>query len=332
MKNAISKLSSLVSALAFAGVLSTSSSALAQAAPAEILADDLGNFDCSSGDAAQRAVCTEALAFVNDALHAALLQIERDEPLFLFENTSHAPLATGHSCTHTAEVNYRRLGARIDADDSIALQLESLSEPVLLLREYPAVIDSRVGVQEEFGVRVLGKCVRLGSDSYDASGTARTRAKLSIAFTAGPKSFEPAGRGIRVTLQPTVAVSSALDGTDVPLTDVTGRDLGAIGAILLGIPGTLLRTAGDLFEGESVRGTFSRFTESLLRDLTFAAAPLAPDSVIDQLRLAQLRGQQQAEAGFVNRLQEIGAGRAGGVPTRHCARRGMTIVVDRVHL
>jgi hypothetical protein len=304
MRHVIFKLSGLVSAFAFAGVLSSASSALAQAAPADRLADDLGNFDCASGDAAQQAVCDDALAFVNDALDAALLQIDQDEPLFVYENTAHEALATGHSCTHTAKVNYRRLGARIDAEDSISLQLESLSEPVLLLREYAAVVDARVGVQEEFGTRILGKCVRLGSDSYSASGTTRTHAKLSIAFTAGPQSLERFGRGIKVTLKPTVAVSSALDSSDVPLTEVSGQDFGSIAALILGIPGTLLRTAGDLFEGESVRGTFARFTESVLRDLTFAAAPLAPEFVVDQLRLALLRGQQQAQKGFANRLQE----------------------------
>lgn len=306
MKHAISTLSTLVSAFAFAGVVCSSSSALAQAAPppSSELASSLGNFDCARGDAVQQAVCDDVLEFVNDALDAALLQIERNAPLYVFENTGHVALPTGHSCTHTAKVNYRRLSTRVDAEDGIPLQLESLSEPVLLLREYPAIVDARVGAQEEFGVRVLGKCVRLGSDSYSATGSSGTRAKLSFAFTAGPQSLERVGRSVRVTLKPTVAVSSAVDTSNVPLTEVSGRDLGSIAGLILGIPGTLLRTAGDLFEGESVRGTFARFTDSLLRDLTFAAAPLAPEFVIDQLRSALLRGQQQAQAGFANELQE----------------------------
>ena len=55
-----------------------------------------------------------------------------------------------------------------------------------------------------------------------------TRVKLSVAFTAGPKSLERVGRSIRVTLKPTVAVSSALDGFDGPVEPPAITVIGAV--------------------------------------------------------------------------------------------------------
>lgn len=294
-----------ISSFTALGALLLGSAALAQQAPGggTSLAAELGNFDCAGASPQERFVCDVMLEEVNFALEGALLSVSRNDELFVYEDTRHVPLNTGHSCTHEAKITYQRLGALLDAEDELGLALDDLSEPVLLLRRYPVRLDTQIGVLEEFGYRFLGSCNDLGSDSYRATGSARTQASLSIAFTAGPEITRDARGNVVVSLQPRIAVSSALDDTQTPLT-LSGQDLGPLAALLVGLPGTLLRTAGDLFEGESVRGTFERFTESTLRDLTFAAAPLAPDFVTEQLLGALGRQARQQQAGYANRLEE----------------------------
>jgi hypothetical protein len=222
-----------------------------RAAEAQSAALDV--FDCQSGSFEDQILCSILQAEINEELASRGLSLSQGGLLFNYDNPVATPINTGHSCSHTARIARSRVSALIGRDVELDFEGDMLDEPLVIALELPVRIDARIDMLERFGARILGSCKRVGSDSYFASGSLETQAKVAVAFELRPLRGMDSNGNIVVTLEPRVRVISALENTAVDFRLSGVSPLASIASVVLGVPGTVLRAVDAVFSGDSVR-------------------------------------------------------------------------------
>ncbi len=220
-------------------------------APAATTSGASSPIDCG-GSEEEQVLCGIVQNRVNEELAEHNLRLDRAGLLFNYDNPVPLPIDTGHGCSHRAQISRSRMSARLSSDIDLDLSGDLLDEPLVIAADVPVTLDARLDMLERFGVRVLGRCRQLGSDSYSASGSLDTRARVVVAFSLTPtRRFDADGNDI-ITLQPRVRVLSALEDTSVNFELSGVSPISAIAAVMLGVPGTVLRSAEAVFSQDSV--------------------------------------------------------------------------------
>ena len=168
----------------------------------------LGTLDDGAGADGTGQAALEALVVgrVADELRAADVALEAGAPLYRgrVENREFRD-----GCTETL---VRRLDAsvRLLGDTRLALELDSLADPIRLSLDLAAELDARGRARQRLGVRV-GGCHRLATDNFDVSASGPFRLRLDVELRLRPTFATPA----TLRFEPLVSVDGELVDADI---------------------------------------------------------------------------------------------------------------------
>ncbi|KAK3381811.1 hypothetical protein B0H63DRAFT_502139 [Podospora didyma] len=257
----------------------------------DLLNPVVGFLECAKGDATVQLLCKLLSNRVNTALAAAHITVDRSGILFSYNDGTHKDLDTGHSCTVTAEITGSSASAKLLASATLnfAGNPISLSNPALFVAELPVELSARTDIKERFGQRLLGSCVNLGSDSFHASGSLSTKARLAVLFTFAPSlRLDPSGNYI-LTIKPITKVAAQLIDTNINL-DISGiSPFNGLATALLGGTSSIFKAITHILKGDSLSEVWNDVLHHVI-DVTAGAILSIPFDQLDNLveMLAQL--------------------------------------------
>ena len=164
--------------------------------------------------------CLEIQERINRELEQANLSIKDGGLLYEVNDTRDRTLSS--SCSRRTELKNTNLKAHLLSEASIDLSGNALSKPALFTVDMPVKASARIDLNDRLGKkiryvsgfppRVKSKCIRVGSDSYYAIGSASLRASLVILFSLEPQfAVTPQGDFI-IKIEPIIDVNAAIDG------------------------------------------------------------------------------------------------------------------------
>lgn len=212
-------------------------------------------FDCKSSDRAVQAICKILLAHVNKELEKADLRISSEEILFDYNDGKSFILNGG--CSSETEIRHIHVEGRLRSSHILSFNGNLISEPLILPYRFPLTIRARIDAKQRFGTRLLGKCVRLSSDSFNINGYLETNADIALGFSLRPSFKKTSDDNYEVHIHPSVALTFNLQNTDLKF-DISGVSFLSkiIGTItgFVNTPSVFFKATIAVFKGDSIKG------------------------------------------------------------------------------
>ncbi|KAK1829736.1 hypothetical protein QBC39DRAFT_262377 [Podospora conica] len=252
---------------------------------AQLLDPAMGFLDCSRGDATVKALCSVVTQRAGSMLAGASIRIDAAGLLFTYDNATDIKVDTGHSCSVTANIKNTRAEARLSSQTWLDFSGNplSVSDPGLFLAELPVELAARIDIQQRFGQRLLGKCHKLGTDSFKVSGGVKTTAKVAVLFSFGPAPVRVDAQGNWVfTIRPITKVAAQLGKTDIDF-NVSGYSfVSGIVTAALGGTSSALKAVTHLLKGDSLSRAWSDVKRMVL-DVAVGSVLSIPFDLLDNL-------------------------------------------------
>lgn len=211
-----------------------------------------GIINCETGSQEIRALCKMALDRVNSELDARGITIDNDGILFELNDPTDRAIDTGHSCTVRAEQRNAYYSARFKRSASLDVSGNSLTRPLAIKLSLPVEYSATIDVNQTYGYRVLGSCNKSGSDSYSLRGSLATTADVVLGLDLNPTFGLRDNGDYAITIEPKVAVATALRDTNLNLRASGVSPLTPVVTFVHGFNSTVAKSITALFSGDSV--------------------------------------------------------------------------------
>ncbi|WP_437763743.1 hypothetical protein WMF27_39290 [Sorangium sp. So ce281] len=211
-----------------------------------------GIINCDTGPQEVRSLCKMALDRVNSELDARGITVDGEGILFELDDPTDRKIDTGHSCTVRAEQRHATYSARLKRSASLDITGDSLTRPLAVKLSLPVEYSAKIDVNQTFGYRVLGSCNKSGSDSYSLRGSLATTADIVLGLDLNPTFGVRENGDYAITLEPKVAVATALRNTNVDLRVSGVSPITPVVTFATGFSSTVAKSATALFSGDSV--------------------------------------------------------------------------------
>ncbi|WP_437276324.1 hypothetical protein WME90_34465 [Sorangium sp. So ce375] len=211
-----------------------------------------GLINCDTGSQEVRALCKMALDRVNSELDARGVTVDSEGILFALDDPTDRKIDTGHACTVRAEQRHAYYSARLKRSASLDVSGNSLTRPLVIKLSLPVEYSAKIDVNQTFGYMILGSCNKSGSDSYSLKGSLATTADIVLGVDLNPTfGFRPNG-DYAITIEPKVAVATALKNTNVDLRVSGVSPITPVVTFATGFSSTVAKSVTALFSGDSV--------------------------------------------------------------------------------
>ncbi|WP_437601125.1 hypothetical protein WMF28_06070 [Sorangium sp. So ce590] len=211
-----------------------------------------GIINCDTGPQEVRSLCEMALNRVNSELDARGITIDSNGILFKLDDPTDRKIDTGHSCTVRAEQRHASYTALLKSSASLDITGNSLTRPLAIKLSLPVEYSAKIDVNQTFGYRVLGSCNKSGSDSYSLRGSLATTADIVLGLDLNPKFGLRDNGDYAITLEPRVAVATALRNTNLDLRVSGVSPITPVVTFATGFSSTVAKSVTALFSGDSV--------------------------------------------------------------------------------
>ncbi|MGK3965102.1 hypothetical protein WMF38_13075 [Sorangium sp. So ce118] len=213
---------------------------------------DPGIINCDTGPQEVRTLCAMALNRLNSEIDARGITIDSEGILFALDDPTDRKIDTGHACTVRAEQRHAYYTARLKNSARLDITGDSLTRPLAVKLSLPVEYSAKIDVNQRFGYMILGSCNKSGSDSYSLRGSLATTADIVLGLDLNPTFGIRDNGDYAITLQPKVAVATALRDTNLDLRVSGVSPVTPVVTFVTGFSSTVARSVTALFSGDSV--------------------------------------------------------------------------------
>ncbi len=212
--------------------------------------------NCETGSTVEKQICLLVRNKVNEILSQSNISFSNGDVLYNYNNGTNRKINTGHSCTYRANITNIQATTVLNSGGSVDFRGNSISKPVVFTIRLPIDLSTRTDIKAKLGTRFLGKCVRLGTDSYYAHANLATTTNLAILFSLEPKLERAANGDYIISIQPIIDVASEITDTSVNLEFHRVSPLASVYLAIVGSTSSIFKGISNILHGGSVKDMF----------------------------------------------------------------------------